>query len=44
MGGGAEDADAAGGVFDDRQDVKAGPGQGDGFDEVGGQQRVGLRP
>jgi hypothetical protein len=43
VGGGAEDVDAAGGVFDDREDVQTGSGQRDGFDEVGGQQRLGLR-
>jgi hypothetical protein len=41
MWGGAQDPDAAGGVLDDRQDVHAGPGQGDRFEEVGGED--GLR-
>jgi hypothetical protein len=41
-GRGAEDADAAGGVFDDRQDVYPGAGQRHRFDEVHSQQRVGL--
>jgi hypothetical protein len=41
VGGGAQDVDAAGGVFDDREDVQTGSGQR--FDEVGGQQRLGLR-
>lgn len=40
--GGAEDPDAAGGVLDDRQDVLALAGQGDGLDEVAGQQRARL--
>ncbi|MEW1841096.1 hypothetical protein AB0392_24380 [Nonomuraea angiospora] len=40
--GGAEHADAPGGVLDDGQDVLALPVQGDGFDEITGQQGVGL--
>lgn len=42
MCGGAEDPDAAGGVFDDRQDVEAGAGQGGRFEEVGGDDGVRL--
>jgi hypothetical protein len=34
--------DAAGGVLDDGEDVQSGPGQGAGFEEVGGEDRVGL--
>jgi hypothetical protein len=37
-----EDADTAGGVFADRQDVHAHSGQGHRLDEVRGQQRLGL--
>jgi hypothetical protein len=40
--GGAKDADAAGGVFDDGEDVQPGAGQGPGFEEVGGEDRVCL--
>ncbi|GAA1933556.1 hypothetical protein GCM10009753_78760 [Streptantibioticus ferralitis] len=39
---GAEDPDAAGSVFDDRENVLALAGQRDGFDEVAGQEGVGL--
>ena len=39
---GGEDADAAGGVFDDGEDVLALTGPGDGFDDVDGQHGVGL--
>jgi hypothetical protein len=42
MRGGAEDADTAVGVLDDCEDVLALPGQGDGLDEVAGEQRFGL--
>ena len=42
MGGGAENADAAGGVFDDGEDVQPSAGQGSGFEEVGGEDRVRL--
>jgi hypothetical protein len=42
MRGGAEDADTAVGVLDDGKDVLALPGQGDGLDEVAGEQRFGL--
>jgi hypothetical protein len=42
VGGGARDPDAAAGVFDDREDVHAYPGQRHRLDEVRGQQRVGL--
>jgi hypothetical protein len=40
--GGAEDPDAASGVLNDGQAVLALVGQGDGFDEVAGQEGVGL--
>ncbi|MEV1238467.1 hypothetical protein ACIBO2_44685 [Nonomuraea sp. NPDC050022] len=40
---GAEHADAPGGALDDGQDVLAWPVQGDGLDEIAGQQGVGLR-
>jgi hypothetical protein len=43
VGGGTQDADAAGGVFDDREDVHAHSGQRHGLDEIGREQRVGLR-
>ena len=36
--GGAEDADPAGGVLDDGEDVHPGAGQRDGFEEVGGEE------
>ena len=39
----AEDADAAAGMLDDREDVHPGPGQRHRLDEVRGQQRLGLR-
>jgi hypothetical protein len=39
---GAEDADAAGGVLDDRQNVHAGTGQRDGFEEVNREDGLGL--
>jgi hypothetical protein len=42
MRSGAEDADTAVGVLDDCEDVLALPGQGDGLDEVAGEQRFGL--
>ena len=42
MRGGTEDANTAGGVFDDGEDVLALPGQRDGLDEVAGEQRFGL--
>ncbi|MCU1681135.1 MAG: hypothetical protein JWQ81_1874, partial [Amycolatopsis sp.] len=42
MCGGAQDAYAAGGVFDGGEDVVALPGQGDGLDEVHGEQCVCL--
>jgi hypothetical protein len=42
VGGGAEDTDAAGGVLDDGDDVKAGAGKGSGFEEVDGEDRVRL--
>jgi hypothetical protein len=42
MCGGAENADPAVGVLDDGEDVLALPGQGDGLDEVAGEQRFGL--
>ena len=42
VGGGAEDADVAGGVLDDGENVESRSGQGAGFEEVGGQQGVGL--
>jgi hypothetical protein len=38
--GGAEDADPAVGVLDDGENVLALPGQGDGLDEVAGEQRL----
>jgi hypothetical protein len=37
VGGGAQDADAPGGVLDDGKDVVALPAEGDGLDEVAGQ-------
>jgi hypothetical protein len=40
----AEDSDAAGGVVDDGQDVETGAGQGCRFEEVGGDDRMGLGP
>lgn len=40
--GGAKHADAPGGVLDDGQDVLALSVEGDGFDEVAGQECVGL--
>jgi hypothetical protein len=40
--GGAEDADPAGRVLDDRQDVRPGAGQSHGFEEVCGEDRLGL--
>lgn len=43
VSGGAEHADASGGVFDDGQDVLALSAGSDGLDEVAGQQGVGLR-
>jgi hypothetical protein len=39
--GGAQDVDSPGGVLDDREYVQAGSGQGDGFDEVAGEEGVG---
>jgi hypothetical protein len=42
VGGGAEHADAPIGVLDDGQDVVALPVEGDGFDEVAGQECAGL--
>jgi hypothetical protein len=42
VGGRAEDADAAVGMFDDREDVHPGAGGRDRLDEVRGQQRLGL--
>jgi hypothetical protein len=42
VGGGAEDVDAAGGVLDDGEDVQPCSGQGPGFEEVGGEDRVCL--
>lgn len=42
MGGGAEDADAAGGVFDGGEDVQPCSGQSPGLEEVGGEDRVCL--
>src|ERR1700683_817845 len=42
VGGGAQDPDAPAGVLDDRQDVQARAGQGDGLEEVAGEQSVGL--
>jgi hypothetical protein len=39
---GAQDPDSAAGVLDDRQDVHPRPGQGDRFQEVAGQQGIGL--
>src|SRR4051812_34633509 len=44
MGGGAEDANSAGGgVLDDGQDVEADTGQRQRFEEVGGDDGLGLR-
>ncbi len=40
--GGAEDANSAGGLVDDGQDVQPGAGQRPRFEEVGGQDGVGL--
>jgi hypothetical protein len=42
MSGGAEDADAAGGVLDGGEDDQPRSGQGVGVDEVGGEQGVRL--
>src|SRR5690242_21655976 len=42
MRGRAEDADPPAGVLDDRQHVQAGAGQGDGLEEVAGEQRISL--
>jgi hypothetical protein len=42
VSGCAEDADAAGGVFDDREDEQPCAGQGSGFEEVGGEDGVCL--
>jgi hypothetical protein len=42
VGGGAEDAEAAGGVFDDGEDVQPCSGQGPGLEDVGGEDRVCL--
>ena len=42
VGGGAEDADAPGGVFDRGQDGEAGSGQGAGLEEVDGDDRLCL--
>ena len=42
MRGDAEDADAAGGVLDDGQDVHALAGQGHRLEEVGGEDGLGL--
>jgi hypothetical protein len=41
LAGGAEHADAAGGVFDDGEDVPTLPGQGDGLNEVAGYEGIG---
>ncbi|HEV8175607.1 MAG TPA: hypothetical protein VGP91_18360, partial [Actinoplanes sp.] len=43
MGGGAQDADAAAGVLDHREDMQAGSGERDDLEEVGGEDGVGLR-
>jgi hypothetical protein len=40
--GGAQDSDAAGGVLDDGEDVQVCAGEGAGFEEVAGEQGVGL--
>ncbi|WP_158854883.1 hypothetical protein [Saccharothrix deserti] len=40
--GGADDADPAAAVFDDREYVQAGAAQGEGLEEVAGQQGVSL--
>jgi hypothetical protein len=37
MRGGAQDADPAGGVLDDREHGQVSAGQGKGFEEVAGQ-------
>jgi hypothetical protein len=42
MGCDAEDADAAGGVFDDSQDEQRGPSECSGFEEVRGEDGVCL--
>jgi len=42
VGGGAEDADSAGGVLDDGEDVQPRAGQRAGFEEVGGEDGVCL--
>ena len=42
MRGGAEDADAGAGVFDDGEGVQPCSGQGSGFEEVGDEDRVCL--
>jgi hypothetical protein len=41
-GGGAQDADAAAGVFDDREYVQACAVQGESLEEVAGEQSAGL--
>jgi hypothetical protein len=40
--GSAEDADAAGGVFDDGEEVQASPGQGTSLEEITREQRIRL--
>ncbi len=40
--GGAQDPDTSAGVLDDRQHVRAGPGQGDRFQDVSSRQGIGL--
>jgi hypothetical protein len=42
VGGGAEDANPAGGVLDDGKDIQASTGQRRCFEEVGGEDGVGL--
>jgi hypothetical protein len=42
VGGSAEDPYPAGGVFDDRQDVRSGAGQRRCLEEIGGDDGVGL--
>ena len=42
MRGGAQDADAAAGVLDHREDLRAGAGERDHLEEVGGEDGLSL--
>src|SRR2546430_13608191 len=44
VGGGAEDANPAGGVFDDGRAVQSRAGQGHGFEEIRGADSLALAP